>query len=124
MAKVISIKKKPGIFERNVPTDVVDALKAIANDCEATHESMVDLFKNLPNTYFRLNVDQGMQEIKFSEWEKLSNVKAHTMQYMKKKEVDAKLGFLVNGIRVPKGQMTIEQLGTDNLSFRFNQKGD
>jgi predicted acylesterase/phospholipase RssA len=110
MAWVTNIKKS-GIFQRIVPTDVINALKAIASDCEATHESMVDLFENFPNTYFRLNVDQGMQNIKYSEWEKLSNVEAHTMQYLNRKEVNAKLNSLVNGIRVPKGQIRIEQLG-------------
>jgi predicted acylesterase/phospholipase RssA len=69
-AEVISIKK-PGVFQRIVPTDIIDTLKAIATDCEATHESMLGLFTNSPNTYFRLNVDQGMQRIDLSEWEKL-----------------------------------------------------
>ena len=114
MAKRISIKKSR-IFQRIVPTDVIDAVKAVATDCEATHESMVDLFANSPNTYFRLNVDQGMQEIKFSEWEKLGNVEAHTTQYMNRNEVDAKLGLLVDLIRAPRGQMTIEQLSTEGF---------
>jgi hypothetical protein len=70
-AEIISIKK-PGIFQRIVPTDVIDALKAIATDCEATHETMLGLFANSPNTYFRLNVEQGMQGIELSEWEKLA----------------------------------------------------
>ena len=114
MSKVISIKKS-GISQRIVPTDAVDPLKAIVTDCEATHETMSDLFANSPNTYFRLNVDQGMHEIEFSEWEKLSNVGSHTTQYMNRKEVDAKLGLLVNVIRVPRGQMTIEQLSTEGF---------
>jgi hypothetical protein len=85
---------------------------------------MVDLFKNFPNTYFRLNVDQGMQEIKFSEWKKLSDVEAHTTQYMNRKEVNAKLGFLVNGIRVSRGQITIEQLSTDESPINLIRNGD
>ena len=42
MTKRTSIKK-PGIFQWVVPTDVMDALKAIATDCEATHEVMVEI---------------------------------------------------------------------------------
>src|SRR6188768_3312779 len=76
--------RKPGLFQQIVPTDVVDAVKAIANDCEATHENMLGLFAKLPATYFRLNVDQGMQRIDLSEWEKLSNVEAHTTQYLRR----------------------------------------
>ena len=116
MAKTIRMAK-PGILQRIVPSDVIEALKEMATDCEATHETMVDLFANSPKTYFRLNVDQGMQGIKFSEWERLSSVEAHTTQYMNRKEVDAKLGMLVDVIRVPKGQMTIEQLRTEESLF-------
>src|SRR5258708_2689210 len=54
-AEIISFKK-PGIFQRIVPTNVIDVVKATATDCEATHQSMLGLFANSPNTYFRLNV--------------------------------------------------------------------
>jgi predicted acylesterase/phospholipase RssA len=110
--EVIGIKK-PGLFQQIIPTDVIEVLKAITTDCEATHEAMLGRFANLPNTYFRLNVEQGMQGIEVSEWEKLSNVEAHTVQYMKKKEVDEKLTVLVNVIRVPRAQLMIEQLGME-----------
>ena len=110
--EVIGIKK-PGLFQQIIPTDVIDALRAITTDCEATNEEMLGRFANLPNTYFRLNVDQGMQGIELSNWEKLSNVEAHTAQYMKRKEVDEKLALLVNAIRAPRAQLTLEQLSME-----------
>ena len=111
--EVINIKK-PGLFQQIIPTDVIDALKAITTDCEATHEEMLGRFANVPNTYFRLNVDQGMQGIELSEWEKFSNVEAHTAQYMKRREVNEKLALLVNAIRVPRAQLTLEQLSMED----------
>ena len=103
--------RRPGLFQQIVPKDVVDTLKAIATDCEDTHESMLRLFAKLPTTYFRLNVEQGMQSIEPSKWERLSNVEAHTTQYLRRKEVEEKLVILGNVIRVPRAQLTIEQLG-------------
>ena len=111
-AEVISIKK-PGLFQQIIPTDVIVALREITTDCEATHEEMSGRFANLPNTYFRLNVEHGMQGIELSKWEKLSNVEAHTAQYMKRKEVGEKLALLVNAIRVPRAQLTLEQLSME-----------
>src|SRR5258705_7234064 len=96
-----------------IPTDVIEALKAITTDCEGTHETMLGLFENLPHTYFRLNVEHGMQGIQLSEWEKLGNVEAHTTQYMKRKEINEKLALLINAIRVPRAQITIEQLSKE-----------
>lgn len=110
--EVINIKK-PGLFQWIIPTDVIDALKAITTDCEATHEEMLGRFANMLNTYFRLNVDQGMQGIELSEWEKLSKVEAHTAQYMRR-EFTEKLALLVNAIRVPRAQLTLEQLSMED----------
>ncbi len=111
-AEVIGIKK-PGLFQQFIPTNVIDALKEIATDCEDTHEAMLGLFANLPNTYFRLNVEHGMQGIELSEWEILSNVEAHMAQHMGKREVGEKLALLANAITVPKAQLSIEQLSME-----------
>jgi patatin-like phospholipase/acyl hydrolase len=111
-AKIISIKK-PGFLQQVLSTDVIEALKAISTDCEATHEAMQRLFANLSNTYFRLNVEQGMQAIGFSEWENLANVEAHTTQYMKRKVVDEELTSVVNAIKFSSTKLTIEQLSME-----------
>ena len=115
-AGIIGIKK-PGFLQQVLPTDVIKALSAISTDCEATHEDMLRLFANSPNTYFRLNVEQGMQEIKLSEWKKLANVEAYTMHYMKRKEVDEKLALVVNAIKFPSTLLTIKQLCMEVSSF-------
>jgi hypothetical protein len=115
---IISIKK-PGLLQQVLPTDVIEALRAILTDCEATHEDMRRLFTNLSNTYFRLNVEQGLQGIGFSEQEKLANVEAHTMQYMKRKEVDEILALVVNAIKFPRTQLTVEQLGMEGSSLKI-----
>jgi hypothetical protein len=54
-----------------------------------------------------------MQGIELSNWEKLSNVEAHTVQYMKRREVDEKLALLVNAIRALRAQLTLEQLSME-----------
>lgn len=105
--EIISLKET-GYLQRLVPTNLLEAMQAIATDCEKTHEEMLG---NSLNTYFRLNVDQGMQGIQLSEWEKLADVEAHTTQYMKRNEVGEKLALIVKAIRVAKAQQTIEQLG-------------
>ncbi|KAJ7747516.1 hypothetical protein B0H16DRAFT_1888734, partial [Mycena metata] len=114
---IISIDK-PGFFQKLMPTDVIDALKGITTDCEATHQEMLGLFKNYPNVYFRLNVEQGMQGITLSEWEKLTYVEAHTAQYMKRKEGEDKLISVVKAIRSGASHLVIEQLTSPKPSVR------
>ncbi|KIM43600.1 hypothetical protein M413DRAFT_443515, partial [Hebeloma cylindrosporum] len=111
-AEVISIRK-PGYFQQIIPTDVIEVLKQISTDCEATHEALSRRFANFPNIYFRMNVEQGMQDIKLSEWDKMANVEAHTMQYLRREEVDKKLNLVITAIKSPKEQLMIEQLGME-----------
>jgi predicted acylesterase/phospholipase RssA len=109
--------KRPGFFQQIVPIDVIQALKAISTDCEATHEEMLLLFANSPNTYFRLNVEHGMEGIELSEWEKLPNVDAHTLHYLRKKEVYEKVTLVMNAIKFPKAQLMMEQLGMEEYAL-------
>jgi hypothetical protein len=113
---MISIKR-PRFLQQIVPTDVIDALEGISMDCEATHEDMLRLFTHSPNTYFRLNVEQGMQVIELSEWEKMANVEAHTMQYLRRRGVVEKLTLLVNSIKFPQAQLMMKQLGMEEFCF-------
>jgi len=105
-AKIIKIER-PGLFQRIVPTDVIKALSGIATDCESTHEDISSRFPDL--SYFRLNVEQGMQQIQLSEWEKLGNVEAHTTLYMKKGEVVRKLALVVEAIARGRPMIHLEE---------------
>ena len=103
--------QSPGILQRLITADIIEALRAIATDCEATHEDMSGRFANFSNIYFRLNVEQGMQGIRLSEWEKLDTVEAHTMHYLRRNEMDERLTALVKTFGALIGQIPIEQLG-------------
>jgi len=104
-AKIIKIER-PGLFQRIVPTDVIVALSGIATDCESTH----DISGRFPDLkYFRLNVEQGMQQIRLSEWEKLGNVEGHTTLYMKKSEVASKLALVMEAIARGRPMIHLEE---------------
>jgi len=105
-AKIIKIER-PGLFQRIVPTDVIVALSGIATDCESTHEDIFGRFPDL--SYFRLNIEQGTQQIQLSEWEKLGNVEAHTTLYMKKSEVVRKLALVVEAIARGRPMIHLEE---------------
>ncbi|KAJ7434163.1 acyl transferase/acyl hydrolase/lysophospholipase, partial [Mycena latifolia] len=83
---------KPTLFERNViPVGAIKAMVEMATDCEETAERMHKYFENRPKTYFRFNVDQGLQTVKLDNWERMDEVSAHTRQYMEMYEVGKRL---------------------------------
>ena len=109
-AQTIAIPK-PGLFQRILPSDVVNAIVKIATHCERTAEETERRFKPSPNIYFRLNVEQGMQNITLAQWDRLGEVATHTNQYLLKAEVDQKLEAAVKAIREQRGVIATTQLG-------------
>ncbi|KAJ7115734.1 FabD lysophospholipase-like protein, partial [Mycena epipterygia] len=70
---------------------ITKVVKNIATDCEKTHEDITRRFQGIPNTYFRLNVQQGMQALEPKHWNKLSEVSAHTEGYLRMEDIQNKL---------------------------------
>ncbi|KAJ7079167.1 acyl transferase/acyl hydrolase/lysophospholipase, partial [Mycena epipterygia] len=70
---------------------IVKVMKNMATDCENTHENNARIFHRHPNTYFRFNVQQGMQALEAKNWNKLSEISAHTDAYLKTGDTKTKL---------------------------------
>ncbi|KAJ7675167.1 acyl transferase/acyl hydrolase/lysophospholipase [Mycena rosella] len=83
------------IPESRSPGDLAQAMSQIVRDCEKTHEDNTHRFQGISNTYFRFNVQQGMQGLAPQDWEKSSEVSAHTGAYLKTQDVKAKLSEAV-----------------------------
>ncbi|KAJ7120329.1 acyl transferase/acyl hydrolase/lysophospholipase [Mycena epipterygia] len=70
---------------------IAKVMKKIANDCENTHENNARIFHRIPNTYFRFNVQQGMQVLEAKHWNKIPKVLAAVDAYLKTGDTKAKL---------------------------------
>ncbi|KAJ7109063.1 acyl transferase/acyl hydrolase/lysophospholipase, partial [Mycena crocata] len=93
--------RKPGVFERNVvAVGTIKAMVAMATDCEETAERMEKRFEDRPKTYFRFNVDRGLQKVKLGDWDRMNEVAAHTRQYMQVNEVGRRLDDAVRAMLV------------------------
>jgi hypothetical protein len=107
--------RAPDAFQKWLPTKVIDVLKSLATDSQLTAEDAQKRCRSLPNFYFRLNVEHGMQGITLEEWEKLGEVATHTKRYLADPDVSAKVDNAVNvllgrsdaapGVQVPELSM-------------------
>jgi len=82
-------------FQWLLPTNMIRALKGIATDCEMRSEETARDAETHSFLYCRLNVDQGLQGVSLAEWEKLTDVQVHTLQYLMKHDVGQKVDQLV-----------------------------
>ncbi|KAJ7101080.1 FabD lysophospholipase-like protein [Mycena epipterygia] len=74
---------------------IAQVMKNIATDCEKTHEDNVRRFQSTANTYFRFNVQQGMQVLEPKDWNKLTEVSAHIDSYLRTGDAKFKLTEVV-----------------------------
>jgi len=86
-------------LERPDATNFIRILKAIAADCEICSEETARSSAAQSFSYFRLNVDQGLQTVSLAEWEKLEVVNLHTLQYLRKHDVGEKVNRLVQVLK-------------------------
>ncbi|KAG4433866.1 hypothetical protein IFR05_010652 [Cadophora sp. M221] len=88
--------EKPGLLQRVIPIDLIKTLATMATSSETASKILEERYRNCPGLYHRLNVETGLTEIALGEWEKLSEVKTHTLAYLCLPEVDAKINMIVN----------------------------
>ncbi|KAG9100997.1 hypothetical protein FS749_011080 [Ceratobasidium sp. UAMH 11750] len=101
-------KSRP--FQRLLPSKVLAAMRDIAVDSERVAQEMATRFGQVTDVYFRLDVNQGMQNVKMSEWEKLSEVAAHTRAYTSHPEANKKIDEAVKAIRERKAAINMAQV--------------
>lgn len=98
-------------LHRFFPTRVITAMKEIATDSERVAQEMLSRFNGTTGMYFRFNVDQGTQSVGLSEWERLSEVAAHTRAYTGRDEISQMMNSAIRAIKNRKPVLTTAQLG-------------
>ncbi|QRV95764.1 kinesin light chain [Ceratobasidium sp. AG-Ba] len=89
---------KTSLLGRILPSDVLSLTKGIALDAEKVANEMDARFRSTTGVYFRFSVDQGVQNVKISDWEKLSHVSASAQAYMRGARVSKTIDEAVHAI--------------------------
>ena len=80
-------------FKDRSGLSIAPALGEIATDCENTHDEVLLTFleNNARNSYYRLNVSQGLQRITLDEWRKKDDIKTYTDKYLRLNQTEQDL---------------------------------
>ncbi|CAE6383013.1 unnamed protein product [Rhizoctonia solani] len=68
---------------------VLHLLQRIATDCERVHQEVYGEFA--AGTYFRFNVDRGLEGVGLDEWNSIETISFRTLAYMQRGEIDTML---------------------------------
>jgi len=90
--------KAPARFQRVLPLDLINVLKAISTDSEAVASVMEARYQHCNGLYHRLNVERGLEQVSLEEWEKLGEVTTHTMEYLRAGETSQRLDVIVRAL--------------------------
>jgi hypothetical protein len=82
----------------NTRLSIISALKKMATSSKKVAASLDDRYGGT-GEYYRFNVDQGLQDITLSDWEKASKISAHTRNYLSDNQRAVK-NFVYNFIGV------------------------
>lgn len=74
--------KSSSFLQRFVPLELINALRAMVTDCKKTAFDMETKFRERPDTYFRFNVEQGLQDVGLDEWKEMGAIRAKTIEYL------------------------------------------
>lgn len=98
---------------------VLKVAQAIATDNERVAEEMAARFSNTEGVYYRLNVNQGIQDIRACEWEKQSEVASHAGSYLQLAEVNRRLNRLVLAVQGRRATLAARLIGAIALSLSW-----
>lgn len=91
--------KKPNWFQKMFPTDAIPVLERLSMDSEIAAEQMQAWYhRHWPGVYYRLNVEQGMQDIGVGEWKRLGEVLTHTTKYIQGGRISVEVDTIVDKI--------------------------
>jgi predicted acylesterase/phospholipase RssA len=105
----------PDLLNNLIPVAVVEALKKIATNCEGTAAEIDRRFRFAVNIYFRFNVEQGMQDITLTQWERLQEVTTHTKTYLSQGKVDEMVTAAVKALRERQRRIAAAKLSAYSL---------
>ncbi|KAG6881699.1 hypothetical protein C0995_001020 [Termitomyces sp. Mi166 len=98
--------KPTGFFTQSL----LKVLSNISISCEAPVEDFVKRCQNLSGTFYRLNVDQGLQKMALDDWNRLGEIRTHSMNYLQKAEITQKVDSLVETLHNRPQKITLGAL--------------
>lgn len=109
---------RSGPLQRLLATPATEALKGMVTDTERVAQEMAVRFSVRPNVYFRFSVDQGIQDIRLCEWDRMGQVLAHTRKYIDHSEVSSAISKSAIAIRNRRAMVSVEHIGRIMIFFQ------
>ncbi|KIJ49334.1 hypothetical protein M422DRAFT_161231 [Sphaerobolus stellatus SS14] len=112
---------KPNKVEKVIPLKLIDALRAIATDCENVSRDFSDRFRFQSGTYYRLNVTHGAQGISLNEWDKIPEIITHTRSYLQDTRISQDVDVIVKCLAGEYARSQYVTLGGSTVPFGAEQ---
>ena len=91
---------------------LVKVLKDLATDAEKVATDFGEKYRHCPGLFHRLNVDRGLEDVSMAEWQRLGEVKTHTLAYIRDERISRQIDQIVDAlIGSPHRRIRLGRLG-------------
>ncbi|KAG6896782.1 hypothetical protein C0992_006088 [Termitomyces sp. T32_za158] len=113
----------PGLVSWKSKNSLGKLLHHLATDCEGLAESFVKNHIQIPGLFYRLSVEQGLQNMALNNWIKIGNIKTHTLAYLEKAAIKQEVNNISNILQSCPQKSTLKALGGGTICINlFNEK--
>ncbi|KAH8814665.1 hypothetical protein DL96DRAFT_1684926 [Flagelloscypha sp. PMI_526] len=95
----------PGVL--SLSEDDNNVFKRITEDCEQVANDLFRRFSRVPDLYWRLSVEQGMQSIDSADIHKLTKILASTRSYLQASRLNNDVDAMINTLTEAKGRTSV-----------------
>ena len=81
-----------------LPRNIIKGFKKLALDSERNAKMMAQKYAQVRSLYFRLNVEKGLERIRLADWEKLAEVRTHTLAYLDNPDIATKIDEIAHAL--------------------------
>lgn len=81
-----------------LPRNIIKGFKKLALDSERNAKMMGQKYAQTQGLYFRLSVEKGLEKIRLADWEKMAEVRTHTLAYLDDPEISPKVDGIARAL--------------------------
>ncbi|KAH8818955.1 hypothetical protein DL96DRAFT_1715227 [Flagelloscypha sp. PMI_526] len=87
--------------------DQHDIFRRISEDCEQVANELFRRFVNIPDLYWRLSVEQGMQDVHFADAQELTTILTSTHSYLQSSRPNNDVDALIEVLKMAKSRASV-----------------
>ncbi|KAK0502448.1 acyl transferase/acyl hydrolase/lysophospholipase [Armillaria luteobubalina] len=90
--------QQPKGMKKFLSVELMKTVTKVSADCETVYFDFARQYNSSPGTYFRLNVTHGTGDLAVDDWQRETDILAHTNAYLRDPEISTKIEGVIESL--------------------------